>query len=233
MNKPRVCAIILAAGISARMNCDTTKQLIRIAGESVIRHTVRAFIGAETITDIVVVARQDEISLIEKELSDLSDKLMSIVVGGKCRAESAKIGFCEALSIADFVAIHDGARCLVTPEMIDAVVSAAITYGAASAGMPVTDTVKKIDGDLIIKGTVRRDELYFTTTPQVFSTELYERALREYCIDMSLVTDDNMLVEALGVKIKLVDCGRENVKITMAHDLDYAEFLFEKRKRDA
>ncbi|MBQ7356647.1 MAG: 2-C-methyl-D-erythritol 4-phosphate cytidylyltransferase, partial [Clostridia bacterium] len=179
-----------------------------------------------------IVAREEEIPLIGAEIADLK-KVRAVVVGGECRAASARLGFLAARDGTDLVAIHDGARCLITPEIINRVVDAAISTGAASAGSPVTDTVKKIDGDMNIISTVNRDELFFTSTPQVFSTELYERALLSYAGDLSLITDDNMILESIGVKVRLVDCGKENIKITTAEDVRLAEFLIEKRLQDA
>lgn len=214
------------------MNCDTAKQLIKISGVSVVRRTALAFDSAESIANIIIVAREEEIPLIRAEIADLK-KVRAVVIGGECRAESARLGFLAARDGADLVAIHDGARCLITPEIINRVVDAAISTGAASAGSPVTDTVKKIDGDMNIISTVNRDELFFTSTPQVFSTELYERALLSYAGDLSLITDDNMILESIGVKVRLVDCGKENIKITTAEDVRLAEFLIEKRLQDA
>lgn len=232
MKKPIVTAVLLSAGESCRMNCDTAKQLIKISGVSVVRRTALAFDSAESIENIIIVAREEEIPLIRAEIADLK-KVRAVVVGGECRAESARLGFIAARDGADLVAIHDGARCLVTPEIINKVVYVAISTGAASAGAPVTDTVKKIDGDMNILSTVNRGELYFTATPQVFSTELYDRALRSYTGDLSLITDDNMLLESIGVKVRLVDCGKENIKITTAEDVRLAEFLIEKRLKNA
>jgi 2-C-methyl-D-erythritol 4-phosphate cytidylyltransferase len=232
LKKANVTAILLAAGVSNRMNSDVTKQLISIDGVSIVRRAALAFDASCTITNIIIVARESEISDIKEQTRDIP-KVTAVIPGGECRAMSAKIGFLAVRDSSEFVAVHDAARCLVTPEMIDSVVSVALTVGAASAAMPVTDTVKRVDGNLNIVGTVKRDELYFTTTPQVFSSELYSRALDNYTGDLSLVTDDNMLLEAMGIRIKLVSCGKENIKITTAEDLDYAEFLLEKRKRNA
>lgn len=232
MKNKSVTAIILSAGTSLRLTGEVTKQLLKIDGVSVVRRTATAFAAADTITDIIVVARGEEIADIVREVSDIP-KVTAVIPGGTCRAESAMIGFDAVKDRADVVAIHDGARCLVTPDIIDRVVSVALECGAASAGTPITDTVKKKDSDLRIIGTVSRDELYFTTTPQVFSTDLYKKALDSYKGDLNLITDDNMLLEAIGVKIKLVDCGKENIKITTAEDIDYAEFLLKKRNSNA
>ena len=232
MKNKSVTAIILSAGTSLRLTGEVTKQLLKIDGMSVVRRTATAFASADTINDIIVVARVEEIADISREVSDIP-KVTAVIAGGSCRAESAKMGFDAVKDRADFVAIHDGARCLVTPDIIDRVVSAAIKCGAASAGTAITDTVKKKDSNLCIVGTVNRDDLYFTTTPQVFSTDLYKMALDRYKCDLDLVTDDNMLIEAIGGKIRLVDCGKENIKITTAEDVDYAEFLLKKRKSNA
>ena len=232
MEKPTVTAIILSAGASHRMTGNVTKQLMKIAGTSVVRRTALAFASAKNITNIVVVAKAEEISDIKSEVSDIT-KLTAVIPGGESRAESARIGFYSVKDRSDFVAINDGARCLVTPDIIDKVVLSGIELGAASAGAPVTDTVKRVDGELSILGTVRREELYFTTTPQVFSTEIYEKACNRYTGDLGVITDDNMLVEAIGVRIKLIDCGKENIKITTAEDVGYAEFLLKKRESDA
>lgn len=232
MKKASVTAIILSAGVSHRMAGDVSKQLMKISGVSVVRRTALAFASASTITNIIVVARGEEISEVTSEVLDIP-KLSLVIAGGECRAESARLGFLAAKESSDLIAIHDGARCLVTPEIIDRVVLQAIECGAASAGAAVTDTVKRTDSEASIIGTVDRDTLYFAATPQVFSTALYERALNEYKGDLLQLTDDNMLVEALGVRIRLVDCGKENIKITTAEDVNYAEFLIEKREKNA
>lgn len=232
MKKTSVTAVLLSAGESQRMNSDTAKQLMKIGGVSVVRRSALAFDSAETITDIIIVAREDEISRVREEVADIQ-KVRAVIGGGECRAMSARIGFLAAKDTADFIAIHDGARCLVTPDIIDKVVEAAMSCGAASAGMPVTDTVKRIDDECCVLGTVDRGGLYFTTTPQVFSTKTYAEALNRCKGDLTHITDDNMLVEGIGIKIKLIDCGKKNIKITTAEDVELAEFLLEKGKIDA
>ena len=124
-------------------------------------------------------------------------KIKSIVVGGKTRAESAYIGFSSVSNDADFIAIHDGARCLVTPGMIDSVIRAAYIHSAATAASAVSDTLKKAGESGIITDTISRSGMYCAQTPQVFSRELYGKATQG--VDFTeTITDDNMLIERIG-----------------------------------
>ncbi len=228
MNKGVVTAIILAAGVGARMGAPVTKQRMKILGESVLHRCVRAVDACPEVDYIIVAVRSDEIEFARAELSNDFSKLIKITAGGKSRAESAKIAFSLIPEETEYVAVHDGARCLVTPEMISEVISFARRYGAATAGSFVTDTVKHIDKDMLIDNTLNRDDLFFASTPQVFRSELYKKAM-SVLDNFDSVTDDNMLIESLGEKIAAVSVGRENIKITTPDDIGYAEFLITKR----
>lgn len=227
--KSFVTAVILAAGSGSRMGGEITKQRIQIGGESILRHTVRAFELAEGIDSIVIVSRADEIAWAKEELNNDFSKVKTVIAGGKSRAESAYLGFSAVDSHTDFVAIHDGARCLVTPDMINAVVRTAYETSAASAASKMTDTLKKVGEDGYVTNTLSRDSIYSAQTPQVFSYELYDRATRG--IDLSeIMTDDNMLVERIGGRVYAVETGRENIKITTPDDIGYAEYILERRR---
>ncbi len=222
----KVAAIILAAGSGSRMGGEITKQRLVLFGESVLGRSVKAFLSCDSVSEIVVVCRADEIEWAREELKDFS-KVTSIVSGGKTRAESAKIGFNSISDDANYVAIHDGARCLVTVENINAVIDAAIKHSAATAGIYVTDTVKLLD-DGFINSTLPRESLFAAHTPQVFNRELYSKAIVDKDFEQS-VTDDNMLIERLGVKVCPVDTGKHNIKLTTAEDVAYAEYILERR----
>ena len=226
-DKKHLCAIILAAGCGSRMGKSMTKQRMSILGESLLYRSVRAFSECSAVDSIVVVCRADEADWVREEI-DCLPKLYAIVIGGKTRAESARIGFFAIPEECDFVAIHDGARCLITPEGITAVADAAFLCGAATASCPMTDTVKLCDGEGDIIKTVPRAQLSLAQTPQIFSRTLYAQALASAESDAS-VTDDNMLVESLGVKIRTVNTGKENIKITTAEDIPLAEYLLGRR----
>ena len=225
-----VTAIILAGGSGSRMNLGVTKQRLLIEGESVLRRSVRAFNECESVDSIVIVCKSGECEFAKSETEDF-DKVLSIVVGGETRAESAKCGFSSVSEETEFVAIHDAARCLITPGMIDRVVKAAIKYGAATAARKMTDSIKRVGCDGCICSSVPRDDLYAAETPQVFKKADYALGLENISLDSSL-TDDNMIVENIGKKIFCVECGGENIKITKSDDISYAEFIIKRRRGD-
>ena len=224
----KTAAIILAAGIGSRMGCSKTKQSIEILGKSVLKHTLDAFEAAKCVDEIVVVCRENECNFVNKELHRVT-KPTKTVKGGKFRAESAFLGFCSVESDVSYVLIHDAARCLVTPEEIENVAAACYTFGAATASVPVTDTIKLCEGGKICE-TVPRDKLRIVQTPQAFSVQIYKKALDAAGELDETVTDDNMLVERIGVYPHCVDTLPTNIKITTSHDLELAEFILSKRK---
>ena len=221
--KNNVTAIILAAGAGTRMQLLKTKQTITICGESVLLRAVRAFSQCEAISSIIVVTRADELSFAKSELSALP-KVENIVVGGECRQASAKIGFSYVSQECEYVAIHDAARCLVTDKIIQDVLCDAMKYGAATASSKVYDTVKVLNEEQNIIKTLPRDTLALMQTPQIFKTELYKKAL-ESINSFDGITDDNMLLERIGIMPHCTDTGRYNIKITTKEDLSYANYI--------
>ncbi len=224
-----VTAIILAGGSGSRMKLDTTKQKLLINGESVLRRTAKAFELCDAIDSIVIVVRSDETDFAKSETLDLK-KVKKITVGGACRAESARLGVLSIDWDCDIIAIHDCARCFIKGEMITAVVNDAKKYGAATASYRVTDTVKCVDGDGNVVSTLDRNNIYLVQTPQAFKYDLYKNAID--CVDVcdASITDDNMLLEKVGVKVHCTDTGKENVKLTVKEDLRYAAFLLKEEK---
>ena len=208
----RVCAILLAGGSGSRMNSEVTKQRIRIDGETVLFRAVNAFSRCNEITDIIVVVKDGELDFATEEIGAVP-KVRKIVIGGKNRVESAENGFNAIDFSTNFVAIHDVARCLITPDMITKVVIDAKKFGAASASAAVVDTVKIVDENGFVVNTIDRDTVRLATTPQIFRYDLYEKALRDKSIDKTDVTDDNMIMERIGVKVYMTDIGKRNIKI--------------------
>ena len=222
--KERVTALILAAGSGSRMNLDITKQQIRIGDESVLRHSLRAFEECHDIDSIIIVTRDDEIDFARSEATGMS-KVSMIIVGGETRALSAFRGFSAVDEECDIVAIHDAARCLVTPAMISAVLNDAATYGAATASSVVTDTIKSVDSSAKITGTVPRTGLRAVQTPQAFRTDIYKKAVEAADLNDPLLTDDNMLVERIGYPVHCTETGKYNIKITTPDDLLYVNYI--------
>ena len=219
--RPYTVAIILAGGAGARFSREKTKQKFEIDGISVLRRTLLTFDRCSFIDEIVLAYRLGEEDF-AKEASFGLNKKITLTVGGGCRAESARLAFLRVAERSSVVMIHDAARCLITDADIIAVANACYESGAASAALPITDTVKRLSSGLI-SGTVDREELITVATPQAFSYELYERALD--FPDTPDITDDNMRIERLGVKITPVYTSKENIKITTKEDIALAEFI--------
>ena len=230
MTHHNVAAVILAAGSGTRMNINTTKQQLLIADKTVLRRSLEAFDSCPDIKSITLVIKDGE-EVFAKEQSEGITKLYRIVTGGKTRAESARLGFYAIPESADFVAIHDAARCLVTPTDISKVISDAITHGAATAATGASDTVKIVSPDGFVTDTPDRSRVMLAATPQIFKTDIYKSALAASDADDVTVTDDNMLVERAGFKVYCTDTGKENIKITHTGDVEYAELILRRREK--
>lgn len=226
-----VSAVILAGGSSLRMGGDTTKQMITLCGVPVVVHTLLTFQRCERISEIIVAAKQDEIPLYTEFAEKYGiTKLTKTVAGGTTRQESALHGFDVTSPKADFVAIHDAARCLITTEDIKKVLDAAIKYGAASASNSVFDTIKIVDSKGFITRSEDRNYVKIAQTPQIFSRNLYCAAAYTAREEGFEATDDNMLVERIGYNIKMVECDSNNIKLTLPCDITKAERILSERK---
>jgi 2-C-methyl-D-erythritol 4-phosphate cytidylyltransferase len=217
-------AIIVASGNSTRMGNGVSKQMMLLDGIPVVARTIMAFDKCEYINEIIVVAKEEEFYLYQ-EFQKLYKfkKLVRLVSGGSTRQDSVKNGFAGISNNTRFVAIHDGARCLITCEQIEKVCAAAFKVGSATAATRAIDSVKVSNGkNLFIDSSANRDHIWLAQTPQVFKREIYELALKKAEADKLTVTDDNSLVENLGCSIKLVECGRNNIKITTPDDIPLA-----------
>ena len=221
-------AILVAAGDSRRMGFD--KLFAAIAGEPVIAHTIRAFQRARCVDQIIIVSREDRHDKIKAIVLEQSfNKVQSVVRGGKHRQDSVRAGLTELDSAVQYVAIHDAARPLVTPEQIDRVFQQCVQNGAAALAEPISDTLKRADSDLLLAGSVDRDQVYAMQTPQVFERQLIEDAYRAVNRDNVPVTDEVSAVERLGRKVVLVINDDFNFKITYPRDLPLAECVLKHR----
>lgn len=227
-------AIIAAAGMSERFGGDVTKQMTEICGLPVLIHTLRAFENADCIHEIIVVAKLNEISAWEALCkAHKITKVTKIVEGGVTRQESVLCGLDAVDKRSKYVAISDGARCLVTPTIINSVCRSAYKYRAATAAHRSTDTVKIADKKGFIDSTADRDIVWLAQTPQVFKTKLYRAAAYTALKKGFKATDDNSLVENVGHAVRLVECGAQNIKITTREDVAIAEGILLDRQKVA
>ena len=218
-------AIIVAAGSSSRMG-GVNKQLEPLCGVPVLAHTLVAYQKCILIREIIVVTRPEDFDAVYamRETYGIT-KMRHIVAGGKTRQESVVRGMRKLGDHVRFVAIADGARCLTTPWQIAEVCLRAFRYKAASAGHKVSDTLKRTSALGMTRETVDRENLWQAQTPQVFHTALYTAAIHNASKDNYQGTDDNALVEHLGYRVCMVECGIENLKITTKNDLALAEAI--------
>ena len=228
---PKTAAIILAAGASTRMGGEIPKQLLEINGKPVMIQSLLAFEMSDFISEIVLVVPDG----CERAYRTIAksygiSKLSAVVAGGDTRTKSAANGFKKLGADVKFVAIHDAARCLVTPEIIDRVCMAAVKYNAATAATRSTDTIKISGKNKFVDHTEDRNHVWLAQTPQVFLCDLYRAA--SYIAEGShlCTTDDNALIENVNHKVRLVECGKYNMKITTPEDLIVAEALLKARE---
>jgi 2-C-methyl-D-erythritol 4-phosphate cytidylyltransferase len=221
-------AIIVAAGSGTRFGGETPKQFLEVCGKPLLIHTIEKFEECDAIDAVVLVLAPDRLSEFGRLVKRFGlTKLREIVAGGATRAESVASGLAVVDDSCRVVAVHDGARPLVTAGDIAATVRAAEEFGAACLTARVTDTIKEVSGG-VIKRTVDRSDLRRALTPQAFRFDLLRRAFSGADLSDS-ATDECYLVEKLGVAIKTVDGSARNIKVTTPDDLRYAERLLDDR----
>jgi 2-C-methyl-D-erythritol 4-phosphate cytidylyltransferase len=223
-------AIIVAGGSSQRMGFD--KLFAVIAGEPVIAHAIRAFERTKSVSEIVLVTREQRHDEITKITSSAGfQKIGAIVPGGERRQDSVRAGLDRVERDAKYVAIHDAARPLITPGQIERAFAQCRVHGAAASAQPVNDTLKRADADLLVAGSVDRNQLYAMETPQIFERKLIEDAYRAVYAENILVTDEVSAVERLGYKIAVVLNDDFNFKITYPRDFPVADFILRERAK--
>lgn len=217
-------AVIVAAGNATRMG-GIDKVMATLGGEPMLLRTVRTFQQCDAIREIVVVTREDLLVTVMDLCAGFS-KVRGVVVGGADRPASVQAGLRALSPKVRLVAVQDGARPLVTWQVIDRTVRAANTYGAAAPGIPVKDTVKLVTGG-VVAATPDRKRLQAIQTPQVFDLDLLDSALRQAMLEGTPITDDCSAVENFGMSVRIVQGDERNIKITTPLDLKIAQILLE------
>lgn len=211
-------AIIVAAGSGTRFKSTKPKQFVEIHGKPLIVHTLERFEAAQSVDSVILVLAEDRIEEFEEAAKRFKlQKIFAVVAGGATRAESVRSGL-DAIAFEDgVVAVHDGARPLVTHDEIDATIEKARSTGAACLVAPVNDTIKTVRGGEVA-GSLDRGQLRRALTPQAFRIEVLRKAFEQGDLSEA-VTDECYLVEKLGHPIALVEGSPRNIKITHSDDL--------------
>ena len=224
-------AVIVAAGSSQRMGSD--KIFAALGGWPVLVRSIRAFEDSELVDEIIVVTREEKL----QQVADLVKKyelhkVSKVILGGKTRVESCLAGVSEAEHRAGLIAIHDGARPLVTQRVIRETIRAAEAHYAAVPVVPSTDTLKLLDSEGVVSGTVDRAAIFRVQTPQVFRADLIKGALTAAMQRDLPITDDCSAMELMGIKTHTVPGDEDNIKLTTPRDFVVAEAILKNRGYD-
>jgi 2-C-methyl-D-erythritol 4-phosphate cytidylyltransferase len=221
-------AIIVAGGSSQRMGFD--KLFAPLAGKPVVAHSLAAFEQTESVTSIILVGRAERLSEYEEIVRAQScAKVRAVIPGGGRRQDSVQRGLEQLDRATEFVAIHDAARPLVRPELIERIFALARAHGGAASVAPVSDTLKRVDRDHVVIGGVERADLFAVQTPQIFRRDLLEKAYAAVFAAGLEVTDEISAVERVEGKVFLEANEEPNFKITYPADLPLAEFVLQQR----
>lgn len=225
----KTVAIIPSAGMGRRMG-SRKKNYLTLLDRPVLAYTLAAFENAASIHSVIIVVPPGDESFCRDEIVSRYGfkKVAAVVAGGAERQDSVKNGIKAAGSGFHIIAVHDGARPLVTPDIIDRTIEAALEHGAAIAAVPVKDTVKESSGGFV-RRTVPREALLSVQTPQAFTRETLDAAFKKAREDGFMGTDESSLVERAGFAVRVVEGSYENIKITTPEDMAFAECILKLR----
>nr|WP_268890175.1 2-C-methyl-D-erythritol 4-phosphate cytidylyltransferase [Gloeocapsopsis dulcis] len=222
--------MIPAAGIGRRMGSDRNKLLLSLRSQSLISWTLLAVEASQHISWVGIIAQSSDWSDIKEALAALSlTKPIQLIVGGATRQESVYNGLQALPNEAKQVLIHDGARCLATPELLDYCAEEIRHCSGLIAAVPVKDTIKVVDSTGIIQSTPDRRNLWAAQTPQAFDVEQLKQCHEVARRQGWEVTDDAALFERCGLTVKIVEGEETNLKLTTPVDLAIAEFILQQR----
>ena len=224
----KISAIIVAGGRGRRMGADINKVFLPLCGKEILAHTLTAFEACDKIDETVVVTAAGDIERVKDIAARYGiKKLVSIAEGGNERQDSVYNGLRAAAG--ELAVIHDGARCLITPDEISAVIDDAVKYGAAALGVTVKDTLKAIDEHGSITGTIDRERIVQIRTPQVFPTAVIKTMHEDISARGIAVTDDCSVYEYFGKTVHVTIGSYDNIKLTTPEDITIGEQIIRRR----
>ena len=213
--------VIVAAGSGSRMNMGINKQFIKLKDKEIIVYTLEKFYKHRNIDEIVVVVKEQEVEFFKKEILDKYNfKNIKIAYGGKERQNSVYNGLKMLDKKCDIVLVHDGARPFISQQLIDNCIEEAKSHNAVVVGVQVKDTIKVINEDNDIVDTPERSKLWAVQTPQTFNYDILVKSYEDAFKNKFYGTDDAMLVERIGYKVKMIEGSYNNIKITTQEDLN-------------
>ncbi len=225
-----VTAVVLAAGRSTRMGGSANKQFIDLLGKPLVYYSLTAFEQCAAVDAIVLVRRPDYAVQAEQIVGKYGfKKVVAFTDGGPERQDSVWTGLNQCDAATEIVAVHDGARPLVTPELITATIRSARDHGTGIAATKIVDTIKEANDDRAVVRTVDRTRLWAVQTPQTVRFDLLREAYAKVLEKKLVVTDEAAAVELLGQPVHLVETSFLNLKITTPSDLAVAEALLQGR----
>lgn len=226
----RYSAIVLAAGSGSRMHSKVPKQYMELLGHPIIYYTLKAF-EESNVDEVVLVVREGDEEYVQNEIVNKYgfEKVSSIVIGGNTRTESVFNGISEAKG--EFVLIHDGARCFVSVDLINKM-AAEVENGSCIAAVPSKDTIKTSDEDGFVTSTPDRSAVWVVQTPQAFNRKSLISAYNKIELltdsEKNALTDDSMIMEFAGEKVRLIPAEYSNIKVTTPIDLEFGKNLIKK-----
>jgi 2-C-methyl-D-erythritol 4-phosphate cytidylyltransferase len=228
----KVTVLIPAAGMGKRMGKAVAKQFLLLGDKPMLAHTLLAFQRASEIDEIIPILSKEDVENCLREIIERYHitKVKTLVVGGKERQESVLHGLQKLEKDATIVLVHDGVRPFVTQEMIGEVVEHARKGECVTVGVPLKDTVKEVDDQGMVRQTLDRSRLWAIQTPQAFPAKVLKHAYEESTRHNAVGTDDAMLVERAGGKVRVIMGNYENIKITTPEDLILAEEILKGRQ---
>lgn len=232
-----VAAIIPAAGLGTRMGKEASeqfgtdrKQFMLLGDVPILVHTIRKFLAAPSVNEILVVVPAEDVSAMAAELAAETDsKSVRVVAGGRNRQESVRNGLDAVSPEIDIVAVHDGVRPFISVALIEDAIAKAAESGAVILGMPAVDTVKQV-GQNAIEATLPRERIMLAQTPQVFRRELLDRAFESAARDGFNGTDEASLVEHLNEDVHVMLGSDRNIKITRPSDMALARLFYDEER---
>lgn len=228
--RPRVIAIVPAAGAGSRMGGDVRKQFLQLRGKPIIVHTLQQFEHCSEVDEVAVAVPESAILEMERLVSQYRlHKVNKVVVGGARRQDSVARALARTvLNDSDIVLVHDGVRPFITRKKIVEIVRACREHDAAVVAVQPKDTIRKSVGGVFFDQTLDRSALWLIQTPQAFRANVLKKAFDKARKDKFVSTDEAALVERLGIRARIVEGSYDNIKITTPEDLELGILILDR-----